>query len=102
MPRKSQGVWGVRGVQGVAGVPGSESVLGTFVLDSPSKVLFSSILMAQLWRQPLQCRLVVVWAAQPSWRLRSEDAPYTGSNTSASAASSQAEGGVRKKWLRLE
>ncbi len=38
---------------------GSESVLGTFVLDSPSKVLFSSVLTAQLWRQPLKRQAIV-------------------------------------------
>ena len=49
---------------------GSESVLGTFVLDSPSKVLFTSVLSAQLWRQPLRRRLVLVRVAQQSWRPR--------------------------------
>ena len=38
---------------------GRESVLGTFVLDSPSKVLFSSVLMAKLWRQPLRHQAIV-------------------------------------------
>ena len=50
--------------QGSPGSLWSESVLGTFVLDSPSKVPFTSVLMAQLCCQPARRRLVQVWAAQ--------------------------------------
>ena len=75
---------------------GSESVLGTFVLDSPSKVLFSSILMAQLCVSRFSADLSRSGSAQPPWRSRERE--HIGFRRSPV----RPEGAQKKRRLRLD